>query len=211
MRTTSFIAMSVAAVNAASPPNTDITAIGELFTTNIMASSDFWRYFYLALQEDTQDDTSECLTGFDEFSALLTETVTLTADQTDYQAGLNTKGNGTATDAGFYMYAALKWADVGTQFSDMWVGCQTADFMTAIDKSVTSLSGAVNTLIAFFWRYWGEEDSANYEMISTAVTNNDPIAAGEGFGIFIKNLFMIDIATNETDNEFYDIVSYITA
>jgi len=70
----------------------------------IVGSSDFWKYTFLALQEDTEDTQSSCASAFEDFDTLYVATNTIISTNADYVEGLSEKGNGTANDVGFFMY-----------------------------------------------------------------------------------------------------------
>lgn len=190
----------------------DMAAIATWLTKipTIGTNNDHWTQFLLSLQEDTQNNTSQCIEGYNDFYTLLSETITLTADQTDYQAGLSTKGNGSSTTAGFVMYQVQKWADVGTQFSDFWVGCNIEAYLTSVDKAVTSFSGAVDFIITFFWRYFSEEDGELYTELTQALYDEDYLTAGARAGTFFKEMLKTLIPDEAVDNT-YTEVDYISA
>jgi len=83
--------------------------------------------------------------------------------------------------------------------------------MLSVGRTTTSVSGALNTLVNFFWRYWGSEDASNYMKISQAVTDSDIASAGQGFGIFMRSFLMADIASQQTANEDYVEIGYFVA
>ena len=166
---------------------------------------------FLALQEDTEDTQSSCAIAFEDFNSLYTATNTIIANNSDYSEGLSEKGNGTANDVGFVMYKVIKMCDVVVQFSNLWVECGADNYMLSVGRTTTSFSGFLNTLVNFFWRYWGSEDASNYMKISQAVTDSDIASAGQGFGIFMRSFLMADIASEQTANEDYVEIGYFVA
>ena len=60
----------------------DMAAIATWLTKipTIGTNNDHWTQFLLSLQEDTQNNTSQCIEGYNDFYTLLSETITLTAD-----------------------------------------------------------------------------------------------------------------------------------
>ena len=133
--------------------------------------SDFWYYLVLGLQED-DDTTSDCMSSYDDLSALALDVQTKCADKTDYEAGFATKGNGQSTNFGFAMYKVLKWTDVLILGVDLWEGCSIKDYMLSVGKGVTSVNGAIQLAISFMYRFFASDDeAANYQDLSDAVTN----------------------------------------
>ena len=63
-----------------------------------------WENLLLNMQNDVTDIYSDCQEAFTEYVTLWDEVLVNTADNTAYSAGLTTKGNGTPTTAGYWMY-----------------------------------------------------------------------------------------------------------
>ena len=183
--------------------NTAISALTDLFTTGSSLWSDFefWEYFVLSVQEDPDDIYSTCFETFEEFKTLALDVMTLVADMTDYRAGIAAKGNGMyigsnyGNDFGYYMYQANKFIDIGIEFTDVWGACSIDYFVLSLGRSVTSVSGALNTGINIFFRLYSNdaEDTAIYTAMSNAVTDNDAAAAGAAFGHWWVAFLMTDI------------------
>ena len=198
----------MAAVNAQTQTS---QAIIELFynDSGLFATWDFWKYFFLGLQEDQLDNTSDCFDAFTHFEELYKAVYALTSDRTDYDQGIQTKGNGLANALGFWFYSALHVGDVIIDSVEVYENCKVDYQMLSFGKSVTSVSGALNTLTSFLWRQFSTEQSDMdlYKKISQAVTDKDPINAGSGFGQFWALLFMAEIPSKNGANDNYEIVA----
>ena len=90
--------------------------------------------------------------AFDHFEELTAHVVTLTSANTDYAAGLTEKGNGIATDAGFWIYKIMHIGDVVIDSVEIFSNCKLENQLLSVGKTVTSVSGALNTVTNFFWR-----------------------------------------------------------
>ncbi len=181
-----------------------MTALKELFTNGktMMTSGEFWKYALLGMQGDKADLTTDCLENYDTYLELYNEVLAITADSTEYAQGISEKGNGATlpghTDpgsaAGFWMYKALNYSDIIMQAVDVYSGCRLDYYMLSLGRTTTSVSGALNTGVNLAWRglVVPEEDAEIYRQISTAVTNMDKAAAGDGFGQFLAALLMTE-------------------
>ena len=194
-------------------------ALLELFQApGNFAEFDFWKYFFLAFQDDTSDAASNCISAFEDYQTLYEHVVTITSDTADYIAGIAAKGNGYAdingatNMAGFAMYSVMNYIDVGIEFVEIYDNCQFKNIFLGVAKPITSVSGLLNTGVNIIWRTVAadDDDTANYLQLSNAITASDYSSAGNAFGYFIKSLLMTDIPALDYD-EGYQYVEYLAA
>ena len=146
-----------------------------------------------AVQEDNVTTGTSCTESWELFETTMTNVQTITADKTDFTAGLQAKGNGYANDVGFYLYSFLKWSDVIIVAADIYTECSIDYYMLASGTTLTSVQGVLNTGTSLLWRIFGTDDVENWTEMSNAVTNNDPVSAGNAFGVFFKKLWMEEV------------------
>ena len=97
--------------------------------------------------------------AFEHFETLYKTVYALTQNRDDYDQGIQTKGNGYANVAGFAFYSAIHVGDVIIDSVEVWENCKIDYQMLAFGKSVTSVSGALNTLTGFLWRQFSTQQS----------------------------------------------------
>ena len=148
------------------------------------------------------------MTAFNKYKTIWDDTTTKTADNTEYSAGLTEKGNGTANDIGFIMYTIELWTDPFIAFPELWEKCYIPDYMLAVSKPVTSVSGLIDFGTTFFWRFFSDEDAILYGELSQAVTDGDAAVSGAKMGTFLKELFKTSIQ-EATSTATYEEVGYI--
>ena len=189
-------------------------ALLELFQApGNFAEFDFWKYFFLAFQDDTTDAASNCIEAFEGYQSLYEHVVTITADISGaYTTAIAAKGNGYVTTAGFWGYKILNFIDVAIEFVEIYDNCQFKNIFLGVAKPVTSVSGLLNTGVNIIWRTLAADadDTANYLQMSDAVAASDYSSAGDAFGTFIKSLLMTDIPALDYD-EGYQYVEYLAA
>ena len=200
---TSFVAAAILGSTAYAVE--DITAIGQLIAQwdTFFTDFDFWYYFILELQFDTGADYTSCVEKFNDYRTLYNEMFVKNLNKIDYNTGINTKGNGSSTDAGFEIYKILNWIDVAIQGTEIWNGCNLENYMLAIGKSVTQVSAAFNQLTNLGFRLTSDEDKVNFKKLSDAVRDSDKVAAGEAFGKFTRLFIMVENPTADEANEYY--------
>ena len=153
MRTILLISFLSAIVSGSVVTAETMASVWKLFSNygSITNKIEFWNYFLLQLQDDTTDTLSDCITKFEDIEVLLTtidteintDTDPSTAGSDDYVNGLSSKGNGSPTVFGFWVYKALKYTDVLIEGVDLFDKCHAKDYMLSFGKSVTSVNGAI--------------------------------------------------------------------
>jgi len=121
-----------------------------------------WYYFLLNMQIDTADTESSCMESYLAYDTLRVDTVDKASDDTDYRQGIEVKGKGSPTTAGYYMYLVPLYADLAIEFTRVWEECMLDDTVLAFGKAVTSFSGGLDFAMTLFWRYFSEEDRVLY-------------------------------------------------
>ena len=107
--------------------------------------------------------------------------------------GRQAKGNGSATDVGFYLEKITMYMDVVVNVTDVYNRCSIDYFFEKFGKSLTSLSGFLDLLTNFFWRFFGDSDQQLYKDISNGIDNGDGAAVGLNMGKFLKILTVTEI------------------
>ena len=99
--------------------------------------------------------------------------------------------------------------DVVIDSVEIFSNCKLENQLLSVGKTVTSVSGALNTVTNFFWRNFSTQQSDKdlYSKISTAATNVDAINGGAGFGEFMRLLLMTDIPNPQGDIEYYEYIN----
>ena len=162
----------------------------------------FWRNTLLYMQDDDGNTSSQCITTFDEFIVLQNGIAAKLATDVDYYAGLAAKGQGTGSEAGFYIDAGQKYFDVVIYGVNVFNYCDFNLYLKAIGKAFGSSSGMVNQFINFFWRFFGYDDSVIYYDMSVAMMYKNKEVTGQQFGKFLK-LFLMVTTPEATDAPSY--------
>lgn len=112
---------------------------------------------------------------------------TYLADRTLYDLGRQEKGNGEPTLTGYYLELTTMYADVIVIVTNMYIDCDIDYLLQKIGKSLTSLSGALDLLTNFLFRFFGSDDQALYTSLSTAIDADDRATIGLNMGQWTKS------------------------
>ena len=141
---------------------------------------------------------SNCLQTFANYNEKYTYVSTHVADRTLYDLGRQEKGNGEPTLSGYYMELTTMYADVVVIATNMYIDCDIDYLMQKIGKSLTSLSGFLDLLTNFLFRFFGSDDQDLYIGLSTAIDESDIPTVGLRMGQFIKKFFVTEIPSVTT-------------
>ena len=124
-----------------------------------MTDMDFYQGFIAGFQEDPTSITSECILSFFEYKERFRAIIDVTASNISYSTGRTSKGSGTPTVVGFYMEKITMYMDIPVMVTNTYNHCSIDYFFEKFGKICTSLSGALDLLTNFFWRFFGTEDA----------------------------------------------------
>ncbi len=116
-----------------------------------------------------------------------------TASEVAYANGRTDKGNGVSTVAGYWMDRIVLYLDVAVMMTNLFNECDLDYFFQKFGKGLVSLSGFLDMLTNFMFRFFSDDDAALYTALSTGLENNDPAAVGLGIGRFIKVFLVVEI------------------
>lgn len=148
----------------------------------------FYRRTLLYMQQDAGNETSECITTFDEFITLFNESLSAVESDAAYYEGLAAKGQGSGTEYGFMIEKGQRYIDNAIFGVNVFNYCNLDDYLVSLGKSLGSASGFVNQVTNLFWRFFSTEDQENYYNMSVGITNKDTDAVGEAMGLFLSAL-----------------------
>ena len=91
------------------------------------------------------------------------------------------------------------YTDLTVLMTNMYIDCDIDYLMMKIGKAVVSLSGALDILTNFLFRFFGTDDAQLYTDLSTAIDAADGALVGLNMGRFIK-LFLASEIPSVTES-----------
>ena len=85
------------------------------------------------------------------------------------------------------------YMDVTVMMTNLYNECDLDYFFQKFGKGLVSLSGFLDMLTNFMFRFFSEDDAALYTALSTGLESNDAAAVGLGIGRFIKVFLVVEI------------------
>ena len=167
----------------------------------------FWRTVLMYMQQDAGSTTSQCITNFDEFTALVQDVAANVIDDTQYIAGLIAKGQGAGTEIGFLIDKYQEYLDTVIYSVNVFNYCDLDYYLMAIGKSLGSKSGAANQLVNLGYRYFSYEDAQNYYEMSIAIEEEDTETVGKCTGTFLSKLLMVEVPDTTTLSSYQNVGS----
>ena len=134
-----------------------------------LSDMDFYRSFLSGMSENEYLDTTDCIVAFYEYRDRFNYLVEYSASTVGYINGRTDKGNGEATSAGAGMDKFVLYMDITVLFTNLWNYCKFDYFTQKFGKAVMSLSGFLDLLTNFLFRYLSSDDTALYEALSDGI------------------------------------------
>ena len=128
-------------------------------------------------------------------------------DPTDYIAGMQAKGQGEGTLAGYYLDVAQQYIDLSIFSVNVFNYCELDFYLIAIDKAVSSPSGFSNQMVNIMWRVLSKDDARNFYDLSLAIMQDDVETAGKCWGTFISNLLMVEVPETTSTSSYQSVGS----
>ena len=153
--------------------------------------------FFRGIQEEEDNYVSNCLTTFAKYNERFDYVKGYTGTSTMYDLGRADKGNGEATVAGYYMEMVTLYLDITVLMTNLYIDCDIDYFMQRVGKSVVSLSGFLDLMTNFLFRFFGTDDTGLYTDLSTAIDAVDAPAVGLNMGRFVK-IFLAESIPSQT-------------
>lgn len=186
----------MAAGLVASTQAASITIMLDVAKSDHIYEQVFWENFLLNLQRDTGNTSSSCYEGFADYKTVYAELEESLKDDASYYAGIEAKGQGSGSAAGYAMDKAEKYIDLSATVTNVVNQCDLMYYLVSVSKAVSSLSGLANQAINTYYR---SEDTALFADVETALANDDTATLAAYTAEFVKDLLMTEIPdTSET-------------
>lgn len=157
------------------------------------------------MQQDPGNEQSECITTFDEFITLMDGITASALSDVDYYKGLLEKGQGTGSPYGRAIDKGQGYVDAAIFGVNVFNYCDLDYYLVSLGKSLGSSSGAVNQVVNLFYRFFSQEDAANYYKLSVAIIEKNTDDAGEAMGIFLALLLMTEVPDTTTTTSYQNV------
>ena len=181
----------------------------------------FWRATLLNMQQDPGNEQSECIVTFDEFTVMMNDIISETADSASYYAGLAAKGQGSGTEVGFLLEKGQRYIDSAIFGVNVFNYCDLDYYLVSLGKSLGSASGGVNQLVNLGYRFFSYEDQENYYNMSVAITYNtmdcdgdaacetkkgtSVVDTGSALGVFLSALLSVQVPDTTSTSSYQSV------
>ena len=150
--------------------------------SNYISDTNFYLGFLRGIAEDPLDTATNCLDAFGDYNIGFNYVINYTKDKTLYYSGRTEKGNGAGTDVGYYIEVITQYMDMPVLMTDLWNKCDIDYIFQKIGKAFSSLSGALDLITNFMFRFFSTDDVVLYTNLSQAVDDDKREDAGLYFG-----------------------------
>ena len=166
-----------------------------------MTDMDFWGTMLAGFQQDPTDSFAVCVTEFEVYKTQFRQIIAATKTNLDYTNGISFSGAGTATDAGYWLQLITRYMDIPVLMTNLYNKCSIDYFMQRFGSVLSSLSGALDLVTNFLFRFFDTKDTQLYKDLSNGIDNNDRNAVGLAVGNFMKILFVVEIPLDHVNDE----------